>query len=85
MSSCLVDFHSLAFLTSLNVGGNLCMYMWPPEVPSDSFLGSICATKLTSTPSFTLSFSFFLLLLTLWFGEGGGLGFGGGSGSSGRC
>src|ERR1700722_3741742 len=42
MSCRSINLHPLTFLTSLNVGSDLCMHMRPPEVPSDSFLASIC-------------------------------------------
>src|ERR1700722_5410714 len=41
MSCCSINLHPLAFLASLDVGGNLCMHMGPPEVPSNGFLTSI--------------------------------------------
>src|ERR1700722_19536538 len=43
MSCCSIDFHPLTFLASLDVGGYLCMHMRPPEVPSNSFLASVCS------------------------------------------
>src|ERR1700722_14313940 len=42
MSCCSVDLHSLTFLTGLNVCGYFRMHMRPPEIPSNSFLASIC-------------------------------------------
>ena len=41
MSCCSVNFHPLAFLASLDIGGNFRMHVRPPEVPLDSFLSSI--------------------------------------------
>src|ERR1700722_19020341 len=42
MSCCSVNLHSLTFLTGLNVCGYFRMHMRPPEIPSNSFLASIC-------------------------------------------
>src|ERR1700722_10258216 len=42
MSCRSIDLHPLAFLASLDVGGYFCMHMRPPEIPSNSFLASIC-------------------------------------------